>query len=233
MEHEMGQAQTNTAGREGVRNVLLAQYALHEAKHHSECGRGEAEHVPTVPKAHTIADIYKCLHQGQFGVGHSIEDPAKFANLLAIELARAEPNSTEPVLENVSPGGLVFRVNLRPFRRLFAGRDELASRLLAGLCLSSAATLMGNRKDFNMSLEWFRDLNNSGELAIHGRSYMFPGELVDLFLEQVNDFVRTTGSIPVLSHSIAYKRFNAPSYRVVNRAVMEHSSLASLLIDAQ
>jgi hypothetical protein len=229
----MEQVRGNTAGRKGVRHVLLAQYALHEASLHSECGRGAAEHVPTVPKAHTIADIYKCLHQGQFGVGHSIEDPVKFAKLLAIDLARAEPNSAEPVLENVSPAGSVYRVNLRPFRRIFAGRDELASRLLAGLCLSSAATQIGSRKDFIKSLEWFRDLNNCGELAIHGRSYMFPGNLVDLFLEQVNDFVRTTGSIPVLGHSTVYKRFNAPSYRVVDRAVLEHSSLATVLQDAQ
>jgi len=229
----MEQLRGNTAGREGVRHVLLAQYALHEANHHSECVRGAAEHVPTVPKAHTIADIYKCLHQGQFGVGHSIEDPVKFANLLAIDLARAEPNSAEPVLENVSPIGSVFRVNLRPYRRIFAGRDEFASRLLAGLCLSSAAIQAGTRKDFIMSLEWFKDLNNSGELAIRCRSYMFPGHLIDLFLEQVNDFVKTTGSIPVLGHSLVYKKFNAPSYRVVDRAVLERSSLASLLEDAQ
>ncbi len=229
----MKQVRGNTSGSEGLRHVLLAQYALHEANHHSECGGGKAEHVPTLPKAHTVADIYKCLHQGQFGVGHSIEDPVRFANLLALELVRAEPNSAEPVLENVSPAGSVFRVNLRPFRRIFAGRDELASHLLAGLCLSSAAIQTGSKKDFIMSLKWFRELNNSGELAIRGRSYMFPGELVDLFLEQVNDFVRTTASIPVLGHSLVYKKFNAPSYRVVDRTVLAHSALAFLLQDAQ
>jgi hypothetical protein len=223
----------NTAGREGVRHVLSAQYALHEAKHHSECGCGEAERVPTVPKAHTLADIYKCLHQGQFGVGHSIEDPVKFANLLTMELARAEANYAEPVLENVSPAGFFFRVNLRPYRRMFAGRDEFASRLLAGLCLSSAETQVGSLRDFIMSMEWFRDLNKSGELSVRGRSYMFPGELVDLFLEEVNDFVRSMGSVPVLSHSTVYKRFNAPSYRVVDRAILERSALAPLLQDAQ
>jgi hypothetical protein len=37
----------------------------------------------------------------------------------------------------------------------------------------------------------------------------------------------------VLGHSTVYKRFNAPSYRVVDRAVLERSSLASLLEDAQ
>jgi hypothetical protein len=233
MNHKTEQVQSNIATREGLRNVLLTQYACHEANHHPELAGGATERVPTVPKAHTLADIYKCLHQGEFGVGHSIEDPTTFARRLAFELLEAEPNSTEPLLENVSSSGSVFRVNLRPYRRRFAGRDEWASSLLVQICLDSAVVHKGSDKDFIASLAWFRELNNSGELAIQGRCYMFPGELVDLFLRQVNDFIKKAESIPVLSHSPVYKKYNAPSYRVVDRASLEGSALAFLLEEAQ
>lgn len=233
MNHKTEQAQSNAATREGIRHVLLTQYACHEANHHPELAGRATERVATVPKAHTLADIYKCLHQGEFGVGHSIEDAETFARRLAFELLEAQPNCTEPLLENVSPSGSVFRVNLRPYRQRFAGRDEWASSLLVEICLDSAAAHKGNDKDFIASLGWFRELNNSGELVVQDRCYMFPGELVDLFLRQVNDFIKRAESIPVLSHSPVYKKYNAPSYRVVDRATLEGSALAFLLEKSQ
>ena len=233
MNHETEQVKSNLATREGLRSVLLTQYAWHETDHHPDLSGRATEQVPTAPKAHTLADIYKCLHQGEFGVGHSIEDAATFARRLAFELLKAKPNSTEPLLENVSPSGSIFRVNLRPYRQRFTGRDEWASSLLVGICLDSAAVHKGSDKGFIASRAWFRELNNGGELAIQGRCYMFPGELVDLFLRQVNDFIKKAESIPVLSHSPVYKKYNAPSYRVVDRATLGGSALAFLLEEAQ
>jgi|GEM_PF-1120665 len=232
MKHGVEQFRNDAAGREGVRRVLLAQYELHETRHHPASTGGAAEPIPTAPKAHTLADVYKCLHQGHFGIGHSIDDPVRFANLLAMDLLKAEPNDAEPVLENVSPTGSVFRVNLRPYRHRSAGRDEVASALLVEACLKSEDVLPRSEKDFIASLQWFMELNNSGELALHGRSFRFPADLLTLFLAQVNDFIRTSGTIPVLSHSPIYKRYNAPSYRVVDRAVLEQSALAPLLEEA-
>jgi hypothetical protein len=56
---------------------------------------------------------------------------------------------------------------------------------------------------------------------------------VRLFLLQVKDFIKTTGNIPVLGHSPVYKKFNAPSYRVVDRNTLEHSELAFLIQEPQ
>ncbi len=102
MDREMEQIPENATGRDGIRHVLLVQYALHEANHHSESAGSAADSFPTVPKAHTLADIYKCLHQGQFGVGHSIDDPVRFAGRLELELVKADPDSADPILETVS-----------------------------------------------------------------------------------------------------------------------------------
>ncbi|MBI5248188.1 MAG: hypothetical protein HY912_01725 [Desulfomonile tiedjei] len=215
--------------REGVRRVLVEQYVFHEAKHHTDTVEGATEPVPTPVEAHALADIYKCLHQGEFGIGHSIEDSFKFAALLSAELLSAHPNAAEPILENVSPKGGVFRINLRPYRQRFLGRERSASGVLLEVCLNSATSHAGSGKDFIAALEWFRDLNDKGDLAIGERFYAFPSELLRLFLAQVKDFIETTGNIPVLSHSQVYKRYNAPSYRVVDRKTLERSDLAFLI----
>jgi hypothetical protein len=218
---------------EGIRRVLVGQYMFHEARHHPKLTGDNTERVPTMPKAHTVADIYKCLHQGEFGVGHSIEDPGRFALILAHELLKAEASSTEPALENVSADGSVFRVNLRPYRKIFIGREESASDLLVQACVNSAEIHKGSRENFIASLNCFRHLNQKGVLAVHGRSYVFPDELVGLFLVQVGDFIRASGHIPVLSHSPVYRDHNAPSYRVVDRLTLERSELAFLFQELQ
>jgi len=229
MEIKTDQAEVTPAGREGIRGVLLSQYALHESPHHSELAAGSTEPVRTVPIAHTLADIYKCLHQGVFGVGHIIGDPNSFVELLAREMAEAEPSSVEPVLENVSASASVFRLNLRPYRHKFADREKVGCMLLAKACIKSAEAFTGTGRDFIASLEWFKALNNGGELVVNGRTFMFPSRAVDFFLDQAKGFMWSSGNIPVLGHSATYKQFNAPTYRVADRTTLEHSDLAFLL----
>jgi hypothetical protein len=219
--------------REGLRNVIVGQYMFHETRHHPELASEPTEPVPTLPRAHTVADIYKCLHQGEFGVGHSIEDPKKFAHMLGQDLLRAEARSDEPVLENVSLDGRVYRVNLRPYRKIFVRREQSATDLLVEACMKSAVAHRGSRENFMVTLDCFRSLNKNGELAVRGRSYMFPDELVALFLVQVRDFMSASGNIPVLSHSPIYRNYNSPSYRVVDRATLENSDLAFLFQELQ
>lgn len=233
MDTRTDQDQVDSAGREGIRGVLLGQYALHEAPHHAEPAPGSLRPVQTFPIAHTLADIYKCLHQGIFGVGHIIGDPNNFTKLLAHEMAQAEPNSVEPVIENVAGLRNVFRINLRPYRQKFANREKEACILLANACIRSAETFSGAGRDFIASLEWFKSLNNGGELVVNVRAFVFPSKAVDFFLDQAKGFMWSSGSIPVLGHSLDYKQYNSPTYRVVDRATLEHSDLAFLLEELQ
>jgi hypothetical protein len=57
----------------------------------------------------------KCLHQGEYGVGYTIEYPEGFKQRLNQELMReATPDRIrEPAAENVSPDGKMLRINLR------------------------------------------------------------------------------------------------------------------------
>lgn len=225
--------------KEGIKEVLVCQFELHEVRHHIHeeaqknrraHGRGEAARTDRLePIAHRVPDIYKCLHQGVFGVGHSIDNPQNFKERLIGEIGSARTVGAEPLLESVSPGGQVLRINLRPFRALFKGSEERGCELLLDLCIKSACLNTGLQAEFFLALEFFRELNRSGELAAGERIFSFPEDLIDAFLREVGNFTAKTGFIPVLSHSPAYKSLNNPSYRVVNSTALMRSPMAALI----
>jgi len=186
-----------------------------------------------VPKAHALADIYKCIHQGEFSVGHNIQDEERFGYLLLRDLLQAKPRDDEPLLENVSPQGLVFRVNLRPYRSRFLGQENRAAAMLFRICLESALLHQGTVERFIGALGEFRDLNAAGKLTVEGLTFVFSSAIVEHFFTSVKEFIAKSESIPVLSHSEGYRAHNNPSYRVVSRAALEHSSLARLLGEMQ
>ena len=215
--------------RDNLRNLLVQQYLLHEVEHHpfNVIQNGGATSVK--PRAHDMIDIYKCLHQGEFGVAHTVDDPDRFRERLHHELLGIQPASHEPVLENVAIDGAIMRVNFRPYRALFVDDVPKACDLLAEACLESAGIPKGSSEQFLSLLYAFRDLNKTGELVVGNTIYAFPYGMVDLFLKEVRDLARRLGEIPVFSHSPAYRRLNSPSYRVVDRAAIQQSALAFIL----
>lgn len=212
-----------------VRDLIARQLLLHEVKHHGRPADNEPLAGTVVPKAHMVADIYKCLHQGEFGVGHNIQDPQQFGNQLAFELLRTEPHSNIPVAEDVSLDKSVFRINLAPYRERFEGDENVACAHLLRVCLNSATVPMGDTERFLATLDRFRELNNGHELAVEGRIFTFEPRTVDQFLSEVAHFIEMYGTVPVLSHSPVYKELNSPSYRVADIASLEHSPLAFLV----
>ncbi|HIJ55588.1 MAG TPA: hypothetical protein HPQ03_05625, partial [Deltaproteobacteria bacterium] len=185
--------------------------------------------TPTKPRAHDLIDIYKCLHQGEFGVAHTVDDPDRFRDRLYHELLGIRPASDEPVLENVSIDGSIMRVNLRPYQTLFVDDAHKACDLLAEACLESAAIPKGSSDRFLTALHGFRDLNKTGKLVVGNVIYEFPPEMVDRFLMEVRELARRLGEIPVFSHSTNYRRLNMPSYRVVDLSVVQQSALAFII----
>lgn len=218
-----------SVNKEGIREIIIQQYLLHEVEHHPPSTSQVTQPTKVVPRAHTLMDIYKCLHQGEFGLGHSIDNPANFKDRLARELSRARPTATEPTLENVAPDGSVLRLNLRPYRNLFKDNEIKAHNLLLQVCFDSARIEKGDREQFFATLAEFREMNNKGEFNVGGMIYVFPQGMVDHFLREIMDLKRRLGSIPVLSHSQVYRQFNAPTYRVVDLVVLKDSPLASIL----
>jgi len=215
--------------RNNIHDLLVQQYLLHEVEHHPLNTSQKVGTTRAKPLAHDLIDIYKCLHQGEFGVAHTVDDPDRFRDRLYHELLGIRPTSDEPVMENVSIDGSIMRVNLRPFRALFANDTHKACDLLTAACLESAAAPKGSSERFRMVLYSFRDLNKAGELVAGNIVYMFPSEMVDRFFKEVSDLAGRLGQIPVFSHSPVYRRLNLPSYRVVDLAVIENSELSFIL----
>jgi hypothetical protein len=217
--------------RARVRKVLIMQYLLHEIQHHALQPSGVGRCTVMLPKAHSLIDIYKCLHQGQYGVAHSIDDPLGFIERLRREIMGCDQTGppAEPLLESVSAEGRVLRVNLRPFRHQAA--DEVPKRmdLLAEVCFESARTIQGSDEHFLEYLLVFKELNHAGELRLGDYAFIFPLEAVEVFFHEIYDLIQRTRQVPVLSHSATYRWLNRPCYRVVDRRVLEKSPLAFLL----
>ena len=227
-----GEADYKTDGirlRDNLRALLIQQYLLHEVDHRPVSVTRKGGAIAAKPRAHDLIDIYKCLHQGEFGVAHTVDDPDRFRDRLYHELVGIGPASDEPVLENVAIDGAIMRVNLRPYGALFVDDMDKACDLLAEACLESAGIPKGDSERFLTALHGFRDLNNSKDLVVGKVVYAFPSEMVDRFLMEVGELARRLGEIPVFSHSPTYRRLNLPSYRVVDLSVIQRSALAFIL----
>lgn len=222
-------AETDAALASSLRDLLVCQFELHELRHHPAAEGEELHEGPLVPKAHLVQDIYKCLHQGEFGVGHSIQNPQQFGNQLARELLQTDPLDQVPTIENVSLDGKVFRINLGPYRNRFSKDINTACALLLRVCLNSASLPVGNSERFLATLKAFRELNKGNEIVVQGKVFAFPPPMLDQFLSELDHFIGRYGMVPVLSHSPMYKKLNAPAYRVADVASLEDSPLAVLL----
>ena len=211
--------------------MLIEQFMLHEVQHHRLMGGGPHSQAPLTPVAHRLIDIYKCLHQGEFGVGHTIDHPEGFKQRLYREImdGAVEDHAGEPAVESVSADGTMLRINLRPLKRLYG--DDVAGAVdgLVRVCIASAQVNQGSNTRFFETLELFKTLNQAGEITLAGRIFVFPSARVEAFLLEVRKLMRRIGQIPVFSHSESYRRLNQPSYRVAERSVLQASPLAALL----
>ena len=226
-----GQLPPDNPYRAALCRLLIQQFMLHEVEHHNLQAVPGHDRVCLAPIAHGLIDIYKCLHQGEFGVGHTIDHPQGFAQRIYQEMMRDEISDTvrEPAVESISSDGRMLRVNLRALRHFFAGDPAAAARDLATACLQSARITEGNDTRFLETLDLFRSINQAGDIALAGHVFIFPADLVDTFFFELRALMRRTGQIPVFSHSETYRRLNRPSYRVVERPVLQASPLEVLL----
>lgn len=215
-----------------LKQLLIEQFMLHEVQHHELEAADTLKRTPRVPMAHSLIDIYKCLHQGEFGVGHTIDHPEGFKQRLYREItegADLPDHERGPAVERVSADGIMLRVHLNALWRLYKHDVQRAVHDLTKVCIVSARLARSSNEHFFETLERFRILNQSGEILLAGYVFAFPSEWVDHFLTDVHALARRIGQVPVFSHSETYRRLNRPSYRVVERSVLKSSPLACLL----
>jgi len=205
----------------GLIQIIAGQYRWHEARFQpavpSTLGSGSGALFE--PRICTIQDIYKCLHQGEFGVGHLLREVDRARARFEKEFEEAAPGEEEPLEEIVSPDGQILRINFRPYKAQM-GTNPIAREKLFQSCVASAQIPRGSPERFFKTLEEFLQLNHSHSIQVHGIIYAFPPGIIENFLEGVEKAWRQTGQLPVYPHSATYRSYNAPAYRVVHRRVL-------------
>jgi hypothetical protein len=218
-----------------LRQLLMQQFLLHEVEHHTLQAGASSTDMPVTPVAHGLIDIYKCLHQGEFGVGHTIGHPEGFKQRLFQEMAHgpAPDPIREPAVENISLDGRMLRINLRAVRNLYADNLEGAVEELSRVCIASAEISQGSSDHFFLTLDQFKKLNREGQITLAEIVFAFPPAMVEDFLIEVRQLMQRIGQVPVFSHSETYRQLNRPSYRVAERSVLQASPLEVLLEKCQ
>ncbi len=217
--------------KEGVKEVIRRQYQLHEIKHHEQESCRRSDLVTIMPRTHTMADIYKCLHQGTFGYWKHIPSRQFFRNHLADEYFNVQAESDAPVLEAVTPDHSIVRVNLRPYKAAVKEYEKEAFFILEKVVLDSSLIEKGCKKEFFETLHMFKELNLAGDLTIENRSYVMSEDDVEYFLRECYKFINAHGVLPLFSHSEIYHRLNHPSYVIADLSVIKNSPLVFLLQD--
>ena len=153
-----------------------------------------------------IQDVYKLLFQGVMGVGHILRDREGAWRWLVEEFEGVDVGEFlgEPLLEDVSVGGGVVRVNLRPFKRLGLSLDRLFEAMLI-----SAERIRADKDRFVVLWNRFIGLVREGRLDFDYEA-----------LVEFDGVVRAWGYPPV-RHSRGYVEANKPAYRVVEKKVYQ------------
>lgn len=161
-----------------------------------------ATHLGRYP-ASDIADVYKLLHQGVYGPGHSIPNKKLAREWLEHERDQVQPDRSLPLVESIHPAGVMVRVHLRPYR---AYETKVAP--LMDAFVRSAQAVEG---DASTLAAWWAIF--AAQVAPGGRwADRFDAREVALF-----GHVRAEAQWAAVHHSPAFVRAYAPAYRVLTR----------------
>lgn len=163
-------------------------------------------HVARYPEL-DITDVYKLLHQGVFGPGHSIPNRKAAREWLEQEARQQTPRAGELLLESVHPQNEVVRLHLRPY---LAANGELPALLDA--YIKSADTVPGEQTSMAAWWEVFAEMVAPGGL-LFGR---FEPRTVALIGR-----TRANEHWAASHHSPVYNTRYRPVYRVLMREQAE------------
>jgi len=143
-------------------------------------------------------DIYKLLFQAAMGSAHGVTGLSRAKADLMREIRQLSMDFHEPPVEEISPEGLIARVNLRPFAAAGHDPDRLACAFL-----ETAGSFTGSRDRLAEYMNTVFDLSESGSirLSVHG--------LRKCFREMISQ------GLPAVHHTDVYRNSYHPAYRVV------------------
>jgi hypothetical protein len=174
------------------------------------CGRSDESFLPVL-KEHLkrypdmeAEDIYKLVHQAAMGNGHLFTDTAGVKLYLLSELDEVKADTTEPLIEPVSPDGRIVRLNLRPFKARGGDADQLFAAMLR-----SAEQF---QEDPDRLARWWTEIMDESDYAT------IPADRSTL--QQLFDGMKAKG-FPPRHHSETYESMYQPAYRILLREEAE------------
>jgi hypothetical protein len=146
-----------------------------------------------------LRDVYKLLYQGVMGAEHLIPSREEYTRYLEAEFEPLLPDQTERLLEPVRPDGVLYRLNLRPYKARQEGLDRLIPYLL-----DTAHKIAGSITDLQATWVGFIILCKGGQIT------QFSTDLVFKFGDWLGEM-----AFPAVHHSKIYSRAYRPAYRLL------------------
>ncbi|MFC1923725.1 hypothetical protein ACFLY4_10610 [Chloroflexota bacterium] len=147
-----------------------------------------------------IKDLYKLTHQAALGSEHAVCDLNAAQDWLFRELEKMVNNSTDPLIDEISPDGQIVRIHLKPF--IDSGGDP---EILLEAFIRTANEFKGSIENLIQNWMKIERLAESGEL--------------DFKTEELRSFfsLMEYSGFPAVHHSQIYRDAYHPHYRIVSR----------------
>jgi len=145
-----------------------------------------------------VQDLYKLLHQAALGSGHAIQDEESARKWLEDELAGMGEGPEEPLLDPISPDGVISRLHLRPC--LQAGVEPLAIW----------TAFLRTAKEWRGSVESLRDFGQAAARQAEEGNWRIKKREIEAFFATMEE-----QNYPVAHHSSVYSQQYRPAYRVI------------------
>jgi hypothetical protein len=155
------------------------------------------DHASRYP-AWTVEDLYKLIHQSAMGSEHAVKDEVAARKRLIREIGELGHGPEEPLVDPISPDGLIIRVHLRPYARV--GFDD-------GLLLQAFLRTAREFRGCNDQVEKYGEV--AVELAREGKLQVREDDVIRFFAEM------RTSAYPAVHHSRVFEERYRPAYRVV------------------
>ena len=147
-----------------------------------------------------IEDLYKLTHQAALGSEHAVSDLNAAQDWLFHELEKMGNNSTDPLIDEISPDGQIVRIHLKPF--INSGGDP---EILLEAFIRTANEFKGSIEKLKQNWKDIERLSESGELNFKAK------ELRSFF-----SLMESSG-FPAVHHSPIYREAYHPHYRIISR----------------
>ncbi|MHA1400700.1 MAG: hypothetical protein ACTSQE_10165 [Candidatus Heimdallarchaeaceae archaeon] len=176
------------------------------------------KHISTHPKI-TWGDLYKFLYQGSCGWQHleQIGKRVEIKNWLRKELAEAQkPRKGETLFELLNTKTQLGRVNLRVWKDLFGNDFESLWTLMIKASSNIPDTLELFNQNWTLVKEW------RAELILTERK-KDKQKLEDIIacIDKKTGSLEKCKDLPLISHSLLYRKNYRPSYRIVQKEDLE------------